>query len=74
MTPARYFGPDSASAVTGIAHPRGDRQEREGARFVVLPYSVGKGELPFKAGILENTSAIKSMKTIARVGSSLLAT
>lgn len=37
-------------------------------------YSVGKGVLPFKAGILENTSAMKSMNTIARVGRSLLAT
>jgi hypothetical protein len=40
----------------------------------MVTYSLGRGVLPFKAGILENTSAMKSMNTVARVGSSLLAT
>jgi hypothetical protein len=37
-------------------------------------YSVGKGVSLFKAGILENTSAMKSMNPTARVGSNRLAT
>lgn len=45
-----------------------------GSRFIVSSHRGGAGVPPFKAGIFENTSAMKSMNTMARVGSSLLAT
>ena len=64
----------SGDSAERLSANRSLRQERERSRFVVASYRVGTGALPFKAGIFENTSAIKSMNTIARVGSSLLAT
>lgn len=39
-----------------------------------MPQDVDGEAVSFNAGIRENTSAMKSMNTIARVGSNLLAT